>query len=127
MGLSLEQIPMKLLEELSPPAKEVGAKTRWRRMADEGLREKLERLRSLIGELLQSLPQPEPSPEPEPAPESPTKELRRGKMTYRLEWVKCGAKCKCNGGKGHGPYWYAYWRENGKLKKRYIGKELPQP
>jgi len=21
----------------------------------------------------------------------------------------------------HGPYYYAYWKENGKLKKKYIG------
>jgi len=125
MRLSLEQ--MKMLEELAPLAREIEAKTRWRWMTDEELREKLERLCSLIGELLQSLPQTKPEPEPESAPESPAKELRRGKATYRLEYVKCGAKCKCNNGKGHGPYWYAYWREGGKLKKRYIGKELPQP
>ena len=125
MRLSLEQ--MRMLEELAPLAKEIGAKSRWRRMTDEELKEKLGRLHSLIGEALRAfhLPQPQPSPEPEPAPESPAKELRRGKVTYRLEYVKCGAKCKCNGGKGHGPYYYAYWREGGKLKKRYVGKELP--
>lgn len=46
-----------------------------------------------------------------------------GKYTYRQEWVKCGkAQCKrCP----HGPYWYAYWSEKGKLHKRYIGKNLP--
>ena len=115
MRLSLEQI--RTLAEISPLAKEIGAKTRWRRMTDEELWEKLLRLHSLIGELLQSLPQPKPEPEPELAPQ-PAKELWQGKITYRREWVKCGAKCKCNGGKGHGPYWYAYWREGGKLKKR---------
>jgi hypothetical protein len=35
-------------------------------------------------------------------------------ITYRQEMV--GA---------NGPYWYAYWRENGKLRKKYIGKERP--
>ncbi len=46
---------------------------------------------------------------------------------YQLERVRCGkASCKCVGENGemHGPYWYAYWRENSKLKSRYIGKKL---
>jgi hypothetical protein len=46
---------------------------------------------------------------------------------YQLERVRCGKlTCKCMGkdAKLHGPYWYAYWRENGKLKSRYIGKKL---
>ncbi|MHA1252743.1 MAG: DUF6788 family protein [Candidatus Helarchaeota archaeon] len=38
------------------------------------------------------------------------------------EYIRCGKKnCKCyNGGALHGPYWYHYYWENGKLKKRYI-------
>ena len=50
---------------------------------------------------------------------------KAGKITYQLERVKCGKKkCKCNQGKLHGPYWYAY-RWNGKrLTSEYIGKEL---
>lgn len=47
---------------------------------------------------------------------------------YQLEQVRCGKpNCKCAGGNGelHGPYWYAYWREEGKLKSRYVGKKLP--
>lgn len=46
---------------------------------------------------------------------------------YQLERIRCGkAGCKCAGEKGelHGPYWYAYWRENGRLKSRYVGKQL---
>ena len=46
------------------------------------------------------------------------------KVTYRLEQVRCGkdgcSRCP------HGPYWYAYWRENGRLRSRYIGKHLPE-
>lgn len=43
--------------------------------------------------------------------------------TYRREYVKCGKRgCSCAKGTGHGPYWYAYWKERGKLKKRYLGK-----
>jgi hypothetical protein len=49
---------------------------------------------------------------------------RRGKVTFRQEMVRCGrATCRrCP----HGPYWYAYWREGGRLRSRYIGKQLPQ-
>lgn len=45
-------------------------------------------------------------------------------VTYRLESVRCGKEtCRsCP----HGPYWYAYYRENGKLRSRYIGAELPE-
>lgn len=45
--------------------------------------------------------------------------------TYRLERVRCSKEnCKCASGHLHGPYWYAYWTENGKTKSWYIGKEL---
>ena len=47
---------------------------------------------------------------------------RSGKVSYRLEHVSCGkpgcSKCP------HGPYWYAYWREGGKVRSRYIGRKL---
>lgn len=54
----------------------------------------------------------------EPAPGEAT-----GKVTFRQENVRCGkAGCtRCP----HGPYWYAYWREGGRVKSRYIGKTLP--
>jgi hypothetical protein len=47
--------------------------------------------------------------------------------TYRHEYIRCGkSPCKrCDGGLGHGPYWYAYSRVGGKLTKRYIGKRKP--
>jgi hypothetical protein len=46
------------------------------------------------------------------------------KVTYRLEHVRCGKRgcTRCP----HGPYWYAYWREDGRPKSRYIGKNLPE-
>ena len=46
------------------------------------------------------------------------------KVTYRLEHVRCGKEgcTRCP----HGPYWYAYWREEGRLRSRYIGKHLPE-
>lgn len=44
--------------------------------------------------------------------------------TYRCEYVRCGKKgCK---GCPHGPYWYAYWREDGRVRKRYHGKADPR-
>jgi len=45
------------------------------------------------------------------------------KETLRNEWVKCGKQCS---GCPHGPYWYAYWREGKKVRKRYIGKGDPR-
>jgi hypothetical protein len=44
--------------------------------------------------------------------------------TIRKEYVKCGNphsyRCK------HGPYYYGYWKEKGKLKKKYIGLHDPK-
>ena len=42
-------------------------------------------------------------------------------ITYRLERVSCGKGCK---GCPHGPYWYGYWKEGGKTRSKYIGKNL---
>jgi len=42
-------------------------------------------------------------------------------VTYQLEHVLCG-KAKCR--KLHGPYWYAYWKRNNRLRKKYIGKRF---
>ena len=75
----------------------------------------LRRLAMLVkGELIQKGAWIEDSGEPEGA----------GNVGYRLEHVRCGKRgCRtCP----HGPYWYAYWREGGKLRTRYIGKSLPE-
>lgn len=50
-----------------------------------------------------------------------------GKTTYHQQMSYCGkARCrKCRNGDGHGPYWYAYQTVNGRVKRTYIGKELP--
>lgn len=49
-------------------------------------------------------------------------------VTYRQEYVHCGKDTctPCQSGLGHGPYWYAYWRAEGRLHKRYLGKTPPQ-
>lgn len=57
--------------------------------------------------------------------------IKTPSVTYQLELVNCGKeRCKqCNGKGGkpaHGPYWYAYWSQEGKTKSKYIGKELPK-
>jgi hypothetical protein len=44
-------------------------------------------------------------------------------LRYRQEEVRCG-KRSCSSCP-HGPYWYAYWKEDGRTRKRYIGRHLP--
>ncbi|HEY7985039.1 MAG TPA: hypothetical protein VID73_12765 [Ktedonobacterales bacterium] len=48
-------------------------------------------------------------------------------ITYQLQYRKCGkARCgTCKDGLGHGPYWYAYWREGPRLRSGYVGKLAP--
>lgn len=43
-------------------------------------------------------------------------------VTYQQEHVRCGRDCEAC---PHGPYWYAYWREEGRQRSLYIGRELP--
>ncbi|MDP8970918.1 MAG: hypothetical protein M3N52_10585 [Actinomycetota bacterium] len=43
-------------------------------------------------------------------------------VRYRQERVRCGRGCTAC---PHGPYWYAYWREAGRTRSQYIGRELP--
>ncbi len=50
-------------------------------------------------------------------------EAQVGSITFRFETVRCGKEncSRCP----HGPYWYAYWKENGRTRSRYIGRTLP--
>jgi hypothetical protein len=41
--------------------------------------------------------------------------------TIRQEYVKCGNPDCQN---SHGPYLYAYWKQDKKLNKKYVGKNL---
>ncbi len=65
----------------------------------------------------------------EDIPQAPSRvvveEVKTPTGTYRLELVKCGkAACKrCAKAPAHGPYWYVYWKEAGRTRSRYIGKE----
>lgn len=41
--------------------------------------------------------------------------------TVHAQYVRCGKKnCHCREGRGHGPYYYHFWREEGRLRKRYL-------
>jgi hypothetical protein len=42
------------------------------------------------------------------------------KVHLRQQMVRCG-KDSCTRCP-HGPYWYAYWTEDGKRRSRYVGK-----
>lgn len=58
--------------------------------------------------------------------EGPTMELDGvpglPRVHYRHQRVRCGKDCDtCP----HGPYWYAYWTEDGRAHSQYIGRELP--
>lgn len=48
-------------------------------------------------------------------------------ITYQLQYRKCGkTSCStCRNTQGHGPYWYAYWREGSRLRSGYVGKIHP--
>jgi hypothetical protein len=45
------------------------------------------------------------------------------RVSYRREHVRCGKDAchRCP----HGPYWYAYWKEEGRTRKQYVGRHLP--
>lgn len=48
-----------------------------------------------------------------------------GLWSYVQEYRRCKGPCAtCRKGPGHGPYWYAKRRVDGKVKSRYIGKTL---
>jgi hypothetical protein len=37
------------------------------------------------------------------------------------QWVRCGRpSCRCANGELHGPYHYLFWRDSGRLRKRYV-------
>lgn len=99
----------------------------------------LEQARDLQRELALVIQELEQQPEPLASPprkgreilqvqrvDDPTGISKAGRL-YQLERVRCGKpNCKCVGENAelHGPYWYAYWREDGKLKSRYVGKNF---
>ena len=91
--------------------------------------EQAKQLYAELGEIVQDLQQVT-IPEPVGAKRREVVEVKHIRdRLYQLERVRCGkVGCKCSGENGelHGPYWYAYWRQDGKLKSRYVGKQLRQ-
>ena len=60
-----------------------------------------------------------------PAASAAVEQQRRGKSVFVRQGVKCGKTgCKCAEGDLHGPYWYEYWREGGKVRKKYHGVKI---
>lgn len=45
-------------------------------------------------------------------------------VSMRQQMVRCGKQgcTKCP----HGPYWYAYWTEEGRRRSRYVGRLLDE-
>ncbi|MHC3439581.1 DUF6788 family protein [Natrialbaceae archaeon A-gly3] len=81
----------------------------------------LEDVRDYVDELLEERRRPVDVDElPDDA--EPVDDEQEGKGTLVKERVKCSADCECNGGRGHGPYLYRYYRENGSLTSEYVGK-----
>lgn len=52
--------------------------------------------------------------------DGPPREPELDGVTYRREHVRCGRE-ECSTCP-HGPYWYAYWREDGRTRSQYIGR-----
>ena len=54
------------------------------------------------------------------------------RATIRKEFKRCyNNSCKCNSDWNnqrptHGPYLYAYWKDKGKLNKKYIGRSVEE-
>jgi predicted lipoprotein with Yx(FWY)xxD motif len=45
---------------------------------------------------------------------------------FRQAYRKCRHRCPvCVAGPGHGPYWYAVQRVDGRQKWTYVGRQLP--
>lgn len=46
------------------------------------------------------------------------------RVSLRHQMVRCGKQgcTKCP----HGPYWYAYWTEEGRRRSRYVGRLLDE-
>jgi hypothetical protein len=60
---------------------------------------------------------------------NPPKEIPTDRsVTFQHQFRKCGKpSCgTCQRTKGHGPYWYAYWRIDSRLVSRYMGKNNPK-
>jgi len=85
----------------------------------------LRRLLMFAGGVLEARTGEPPSTRAAPAPTTapgPLAPVGR-RESFRQQFVRCGKPgcTRCP----HGPYWYAYWREDGRSRSRYVGRDLP--
>src|SRR5262245_29996843 len=41
--------------------------------------------------------------------------------SVQRQWVRCGRpNCRCARGRLHGPFYYRFWRDAGRLRKQYV-------
>lgn len=46
------------------------------------------------------------------------------KGSVHAQWVRCGKpNCRCRDGELHGPYYYHFYRVDGRLHKRYVAHD----
>ena len=99
-------------------------------MNSEGLKRRLEALRVQRAGIDRAIEQLEAQIEAQERAEKRGAEVLEvepamGGGSYVLQKVKCGKpSCRCakTGGELHGPYWYLYWKKDGKTKSKYVGK-----
>lgn len=62
-----------------------------------------------------------------PPASTPPADFNR-RYSYQEQYRKCNkARCgTCNSGNGHGPYWYAYYRDGSKIRSVYLGNHDPR-
>ena len=102
-------------------------------MNSEGLKRRLEALRDQRAGIDAEIEQLEAQIEAQERAEKKGAEVlevepARGGGSYVLQRVKCGKpSCRCArpDGEMHGPYWYLYWKKDGKTKSKYVGKNKP--
>jgi len=102
-------------------------------MNSEGHKRRLETLREQRAGIDRAIEQLEAQIEAQERAEKRGAEVQevepaRGGGSYVLQKVKCGKpSCRCArpDGELHGPYWYLYWKKDGKTKSKYVGKNRP--
>ena len=72
-----------------------------------------------------SQPTPEPATAMTDLSDLLPKLLVHANGSVHEQWVTCGRpSCRCANGERHGPYYYVFFRTNGRLKKRYLPPQL---
>jgi hypothetical protein len=101
--------------------------TRYERLQNQIQRLAIADKHALLAWLAADIEREEQPPEVKPVSDREIVETAQvGRITYQSELIKCGkANCRCaTQGSLHGPYWYGYRKDKGRLKSWYIGKEF---